>query len=217
MTRPRRVLLLNPNTSPAATGMMLAVARPLLPIGWTLEGTQAASGAAMIVDESALATAAAEVLRIGRDPVADAIIVAAFGDPGVVALQAARSGPVVGIAEAALREAAQNGRRFGIATTTPGLVAAIAARVEQLGRTAQCTGIRVSDLAPLILAADPARQDEALFHAATACIEQDGAAAVIIGGGPLSASAARLRQRCAIPIIEPVPAAMRAVIAQLNA
>jgi Asp/Glu/hydantoin racemase len=40
-----------------------------------------------------------------------------------------------------------------------------------------------------------------------ACIEQDGARAVIIGGGPLAQSAQALQSRLAVPVINPIIAA----------
>jgi allantoin racemase len=213
----RRILLINPNTSAATTAMMLSVARPLLPPGWTIEGRQAERGPAMILDEAGLSLAAGEVTAIGfaASPY-DAIIVAAFGDPGVAALRDRLPMPVIGIGEAAMREAAGIGR-FGIATTTPALVGAMRAMAAQHGLAGHCTGIRVPDEDPLELAGNPQRQDDALLTAAARCIGDDGAAVVIIGGGPLSGSAARLRQHTAVPVIEPVPAAIRAVLAARGA
>jgi Asp/Glu/hydantoin racemase len=212
-----RILLINPNTSERTTEMMLAVARPLLPPDMTLRGLGAASGVAMIVDEAGLAAGAAEVVRIGTAEAlhSDAVIVAAFGDPGAGTLQAMLPIPVIGIGEAAIRDAAANGRRFGIATTTPLLVRSIETCVRRLGLGGMFTGVRVPGGDPLALAADPAAQEDALAAAATACIEEDGADSVIIGGGPLSATAARLRHRFGIAIVEPVPAAMREVLGRL--
>jgi Asp/Glu/hydantoin racemase len=158
-----------------------------------------------------------EVVRIGTAEAsnADAIIVAAFGDPGVRRLRAMLSIPVIGIGAAAMREAAAGGRRFGIATTTPRLVRSIEACVRGLGLDGMFTGVRVPGGDPLTLAADPAAQEAALAAAATACIEVDGADSVIIGGGPLSETAARLRRRFGIAIVEPVPAAIRWVLGRL--
>ena len=213
-----RILLINPNTSARSTEMMLAVARPLLPAGVTLRGIEASRGAAMIVDEAALAVGAAEVVRIGtaEAAAADAIVVAAFGDPGAEILREALSIPVIGIGEAAMREAAIGGRRFGIATTTPRLVRSIEACVHDLGLAGMFTGVRVPAGDPPTFAANPTDQEEALAAAATACIALDGAAAVIIGGGPLSDTAVRLRRRFGIAIVEPVPAAMRVVLERLE-
>ena len=201
-----RLLLINPNTSAATTTMMCAIIRPLLPAEITLQSIQASIGAAMILDAAGLAVAASEVLRIGRNAEVDAIIVAAFGDPGVADLRAACAIPVIGIGEAAIRATA--GRRFGIATTTPGLVAVITAAVQWHGFGPQFSGLRVPPGDPIALAADPQAQDAALAQAIAACISDDGADAVIIGGGPLGASAQRLQARYGTALIAPLPAAV---------
>jgi Asp/Glu/hydantoin racemase len=140
-----------------------------------------------------------------------ALVVSAFGDPGIEQLRAEAAVPVVGIAEAAMAEAAAGGRRFGIATTTPGLVRAITARVDRLGHSAQYTGIRLTAGDPHELAAAPELMRERLAEAVEACITDDGAQAVIIGGGPLGEAAEALRGRFPVPVIGPIPAACREV------
>ncbi len=209
------ILLINPNTSARSTEMMLAVAKPLLPAGVVLRGIGAARGADMILDEAALAVAETEVVRIGMEAHGgrDAVVVAAFGNPGAHRLRELLPMPVVGIGEAAMREAASGGRRFGVATTTPGLVRSIEAGVRHLGLEADFTGVRVpADRDPLALATNPADQYDELALAATRCIELDGAEVVVIGGGPLSDAAVRLRQHLQVTIIEPVPAAIRQIL-----
>ena len=89
----------------------------------------------MILTTDELAAAAPAVVEIGlagADRV-DGAIIGAFGDPAT-ALREQRSIPVVGIAEAAMLEAAEGGRRFGVATTTPALVEIIAERARQARR-----------------------------------------------------------------------------------
>jgi len=212
------VLLVNPNTSTATTDMMLALARAALPPGLSLRGATAARGAPMITSDAELAMAVDEVLAIGVREAAGvaAIVVAAFGDPAVAALRTRVQVPVVGIGEASMREAAAQGRRFGVATTTPGLAVSIAQAVARLGLAAQYSGTRIPQDDPLRLAADPGLQDELLGEAVRACIEADGAQAVVIGGGPLAESAERLAGRFGVPVISPVAAAMRRVAALLQ-
>lgn len=213
MGRINSILLINPNTSERTTEMMLAVARPLLNKVVTIRGATATLGSPMILDEAALDASVDEVIRIAlaEGHGATAIMVAAFGDPGVERLRVLLPLPVVGIGEAAIREAASGGRRFAIATTTPALVRAIHVKVGRLGLGHLFAGVRVPVTDPLALASDPARQDEALAQLAAACIARDGAQAVVIGGGPLSESAARLNALYPGAIVEPIPAALRAL------
>ncbi|MET8968202.1 aspartate/glutamate racemase family protein [Streptomyces hydrogenans] len=215
------VALVNPNTNEATTAMMAAIARRTLrpEDGYEVRGVTVAAGPPMLVDEEALRASAGHVLdaadRLLAGPDGDrvaAIVVSAFGDPGVEELRARTSVPVIGIAEAAMREAGADGRRFGIATTTPGLAAAIDARAARLGRSGRYTGVRLTPGDPLRLAAAPEEMTEALAAAVERCVREDGAEAVVIGGGPLGEAAEALRHRFPVPVIGPIPAAGREVL-----
>jgi Asp/Glu/hydantoin racemase len=207
------IALVNPNTSAATLERMLAAARPLLPPGFALLGAAAERGASMILDEAALAVSADEVVRIGTAlaPGCEGIVVAAFGDPGVERLRRLVDVPVLGIGEAAMRAASERGR-FGVATTTPLLAAAIERLAAAIAAPGQFGGVRLADGDPLALAADPALQTERLFEAVQRSLEHDRVDAVVIGGGPLSDSARALRERYGECVVEPVPAAMQRMI-----
>src|SRR6202008_4080248 len=91
-------------------------------------------------------------------------------------------------------------RRFGVATSTPGLDESIASAVRKHGLDGLCTGTRIPLGDPLALAASPELQVEKLAAAVQECID-DGAAAVVIGGGPLAEAAGVLASRFDIPVI----------------
>jgi allantoin racemase len=112
--------------------------------------------------------------------------------------------------------AADNGRRFGVATTTPNLAAAINARVAELDLSQLYTGIRLTSGDPVKLAAEPERMTEALRHAVSECVELDKAEAIVIGGGPLGNAATALAPMFSIPVIAPIPAAVRRLMSSLN-
>lgn len=213
------LLLINPNSSDATTALMERMALPHLPAGWRLRCLTAGKGPAMLVDEAALALAGQEVLAMGLvqsqktgDDKVDLIIVAAFGNPGMAELRSQQSLPVVGIGEASMREAAAGGQRFGIATTTPGLLDSIRLSVDKLGLLPQFSGTRIPAADPLVLLASPAEQRAQLALAVALCIEEDGAQAVVIGGGPLSQTAAELSDQFAVPVISPVVSAMQEAV-----
>jgi Asp/Glu/hydantoin racemase len=165
----------------------------------------------MILTADELAAAAPEVVALGlaEAPNVDGIIVGAFGDPGLAALREQINLPVVGIAEASMLEAAEGGRRFGVATTTSALIELIAARAHELGLAHLYAGIRLTSGDPRALVADPERLAEALAEAVRQSIRRDGAEAVIIGGGPLGQAAIALTARFTTPIIAPISAAVR--------
>ena len=221
MTAPRRscrILLINPNSTVATTHMMVAIARGVARDGWQVTGATATRAPPMIVDPGALRASATEVVEIGlaNQGGYDGMIVAAFGDPGLTELRARIALPVAGIAEAAMLEAAFGGRRFGVATTTPGLATQIDARADDLGLAGQYTGIRITEGDPNELVRNPGMLRMALAEAARACINRDRAEAVIIGGGPLGQAALELQPMFPLPIIVPVQAATRHLAALLG-
>lgn len=213
----RRVLLINPNSSRDTTAMMVAIAQACAPDVEVI-GATATRSPPMIVTEEALAESAAEVVEMGMREVSgvSGIVVSAFGDPGMEELAARVSIPVVGIAEAAMREAGQDGRRFGIATVTPDLAKAIEDRVRSLGLMPLFTGIRLTAGDPAVLAADAVRLEASLRQATLESFDQDGAEAVIIGGGPLGQAAAALQSALDRPVIAPIPAAMRRLMRMIG-
>lgn len=215
----KRIVLVNPNTNTAITDRMVAVARRHLDTGFGLDAITAASGAQLIVNEDQLGVAAQAVAAMapGLAAVSDGVIVAAFGDPGVDALRRQLAQPVVAIAESAMREAARVARRFSIVTTTPELVRAMTGRARRLGLAARLASVQVTDGPFDMLMSNEERLIGALFQAADIAVRQDGAQAVIIGGGPLATAANRLRCLLSVPVIEPIPTAVRDVQAVLQA
>jgi Asp/Glu/hydantoin racemase len=207
-----RVLLINPNSNPETTRRMVAIAEAAAP-GCAVTGITAPTGPRMIADEAGLATGAISVADMARDVGAsfDGAIVAAFGDPGLTEAARILTFPVCGIGEASFIEAAVGGRVFAVVTTTPGLVGAIAARVAAAGVSARFLGTWVTPGDPAETMADPARLD-ALLSTGIARARKAGAQAVIIGGGPLAEAARRLAEGARVPLIEPVPAAIRLIL-----
>ena len=214
---PSRILLINPNSSAATTAMMVGIAQVAAAGACEIAGATARRAPPMIVEPDALAAAADEVVEIAvsNDGKYDGFIVAAFGDPGLAEVRERCRTPAVGIAESALREASAGGRRFGIATTTPALKAAIDQRVALLGLSAQYTGPRTTSADPTELVKDKDRLRDALADVVRHCINDDGAETVIIGGGPLGEAARALEPMFAIPIVAPIPAAIRLILAIL--
>ena len=117
-----RIALLNPNTSVETTRMMVTIAKDSAAAGVEIVGHTAGFGAVLITESETLDLAADAVAALAGDlDNANAVIIAAFGDPGLEALRSKLSVPVTGIAEAGMAEAAQGGRRFAVVTTTPRL------------------------------------------------------------------------------------------------
>ncbi|WP_426611136.1 aspartate/glutamate racemase family protein [Bradyrhizobium sp. McL0616] len=216
---PRRILLINPNSLEATTAMMVAIARSVATDGFDVVGATAARAPSMIVTPDALEAAAPEVEEIATacGNGCNGIIVAAFGDPGLAGIKAGMKLPSVGIGESSMLEAAENGRRFGVATTTPLLQSRIDTLPAALGLRSLYTGTRFAEGDPQELMRDPSQLRAALAAAVEACIAQDGAEAVIIGGGPLGEAARELQPMFTVPIIAPIPSAVTRIIRLIEA
>lgn len=208
-----QLLILNPNTSVAVTERLRAHVAVIAAPQVTLHAATAAFGASYIADETSFAVAGYAALdayagHCQRHGKPDAVLVGCFGDPGVWALRELSGLPVVGLAEAAIREAAG----FGcFAIVTGG--AAWAPMLRRLARTLDCaaalTNVHVVAPTGAQLAADPAM---ALSVLGKACQQAAmGADAVILGGAGLAGMAARLAPHLNVPLIDSVTAGARAL------
>lgn len=206
-----RLTLVNPNTSEETTRAMVAIATQAA--GFPVRGLTAPFGTPLITEPHALERAAEAVVALAdRLAHSDAVVIAAFGDPGLVALRTRLRCPVTGLAEAGMAEAAVLDPRFAVATTTPALAETIAERARTYGH-AGFVGTFSTPGAPEILMSDPQALERALDDACRRAIAA-GAGAIVIGGGPLAQAARALAGRLPVPLVEPVPAAIRLSLAR---
>lgn len=214
----KRIVLVNPNTTAALTALMVEIARECAPAGVQVDGLTAPFGPPLITCEAELEEAARAVLALAPELArgADAVIVSAFGDPGADQLAAVLGRPVIGIAEAAMRSAANGGRRFAVVTHTGRLVSRMAARAGEIGLGAQCVGVLATRGDPVALMETPAALESALQVLAERAMAELGAEAIIVGGGPLGRVAEALRGKVGIPVIEAIPEAVRHLAAELQ-
>ena len=111
-----KILVINPNISESVTALIAAEARRAASPGTVIVPATAPFGVAYIETESeaAVGAYAAMILYAEHGSDCDAVIIAAFGDPGLLAVREIAPVPVVGIAEAAFVAAGEIGTRFSI-------------------------------------------------------------------------------------------------------
>ena len=106
-----RLLLLNPNMTESMTESMAAIATNVAPAGTEILALTAPRGFPYIASRAeaqiAGAIACESIAEHAED--VDAVIIAAFGDPGLRAARELFDIPVIGMAEAALMTAAMPG------------------------------------------------------------------------------------------------------------
>lgn len=207
----RHIALLNPNTSEATTELMLRSARRGLPASVEVAGRTAPRGCAMITTPDELDAAAMVVADYGAALPGegfDAIIIAGFGDPGLDALRVRVSIPVIGLAEAGIAAAAAGGRRFSIVTVTPALEDSLRAAALRHGQAGVFASVRFTTAPLHAVMQTPAGLAAALLETTLRAVREDGAEAVVIGGGPLAQAASTIAAELQIPVIDPVAAAV---------
>ena len=209
----KRILDINPNTSASVTDMVLASCRLAFPeVAW--EGATGRLGAACIASEAAYALAAHAALDAYAECYAghDAVLVACFGDPGLLALREVAAVPVVGLAQASLQAAARLGP-FAVVTggAAWGPMLARFARMHQLD--AGLVAIHAVELAGAQIAAGPERAMDALFAACELAV-QAGANSIVLGGAALTGLAAALQPRLSVPVLDSVVLGAQAVVEQ---
>ena len=210
-----RILVLNPNTSPEMTALVLRVLAPLVPAGVELRPATGRFGARYIASRSAGAIAGHAALDAYAEHGGDcaAVYLACFGDPGLMALKELAPVPVVGMAEAACRQAAARGGRFSIVTGGERWGPILTEFVASLGLGPSLA--KVETVAPTggDIAEDPDGSIALLARACQRTVERDGAGAVILGGAGLAGLAARVQPHVDVPVICSTEAGFTAVLA----
>lgn len=138
----------------------------------------------------------------------DACIIACFDDTGLMELKARASVPVIGIGEAAYMAALLMGARFSVVTTLPVSVPVLRGNIERYGFAERCASVRASDIPVLALDDDPAASATRIASQIDVCIREDGAQAIALGCAGMADLAADLTQRCGVPAIDGVAAAV---------
>lgn len=213
-----RILLLNPNTTSEVTALMAQVLAPHLPDGMTLVPVTGRFGARYIASRTAATIAGHAALEAyaehGHD--CDAVYLACFGDPGLLALKELADVPVIGMAEASCLAAAKLTERFSIVTGGERWGPMLREFVAVMGLGDRLAAIETVAPTGAEIARDP---DSAIALLAQACrvtAQRDGAGAVILGGAGLAGLAARVQPHLDIPVICSVEAGMQAVLAALR-
>lgn len=206
-----RILVVNSNTTPSVTDRIGAAARAVASPGTEIIAVSAPFGLPLIVTRADWLVAGPATLAALADHRGsyDAAVIACFGDPGLDAAKELLDVPVLGISEAAFHAACMLGRRFGVVSFTAALRPMFEECLAHHGLTARCAGFRMGPA----FSGDPGTvAEERLELLAGLCaesVEQDGAEAIILAGGPLAGLAPLLQPHVAVPLIDGTQAAVR--------
>ena len=209
-----RIKVINPNSTAAMTEVIAAAARAAAAPGTTVVAATSPSGPASIeghYDEAVSVIGLLEEIRSGERDGCDGYVVACFGDPGLLAAREAARGPVLGIAEAAMRAASFLSTSFSVVTTL-GRTRIIAEHLlRNYGLEHQCRRVRATELAVLELD-DPASDARAkILDECRRALAEDGSGAIVLGCAGMADLARDLQGELGVPVIDGVGIAVRFV------
>jgi allantoin racemase len=205
-----KLLLINPNTSADMTERMVRTAAHVLPSDVEIIAVTATRGLPYIASraESVIASTITLEMIAEHHHDADAVVIAAFGDPGLIAARELFEVPVTGMAEAAILTACMLGKKFSILTFSRTLVSWFEDAVALAGLDARCSSIRVPDVSFQSVATVQDELESELVALAERAVKEDGADVIILGGAPLTGLAERVADRISVPVIDPLSAAV---------
>ena len=214
-----RILLINPNTTESVTELVAQHAAAIAGDAATFIPVTGAFGARYISSRASAAIAGHAALEaLARQGAGcDAVFLACFGDPGLLALRELAAVPVVGMAEASCLEAAKGGRRFAIVTGGALWGPMLTEFVAAMGLKDRLAAVRTVAPTGGEIAENPDAALAQLADACTACATQDGAEIVILGGAALAGIAERIQPNVPVPLLCSVAIGTRAAIAAATA
>lgn len=203
------IRVINPNTTAAMTARIEAGARAVVGPGTRLDAVTPEMGPASIEShyDEALSVPGmlAEIAAGERDGV-DGYVIACFGDPGLDAARELARGPVVGLAEGAIRAAQFLGRGFSIVTTLARTRGRAWDLVARYGATGTCRGVHACEIPVLELESDPAALEK-IIETSGYALARDSSDVIVLGCAGMTDLCARVSAVIGAPVVDGVAAA----------
>jgi Asp/Glu/hydantoin racemase len=208
-----KLLLINPNTTASMTDLVAREGRRIARPDTELVAVTGRIGARYVASRAAYAIAGHAALDAyaehGTGADVDAVVLACFGDPALMALKEIARQPVVGMAEAACLTAAACGGKFAIVTGGERWGPMLREFVAALGMSERLAGVHTVAPTGADIARDPDRALAMLVDACRTCVETYGADSVILGGAGLAGIAPRIADKVPVPLVDGLAAAIR--------
>ncbi len=215
-----RILLINPNSTQSMTDQAERSARSAALPTTVIEAINPTDTPRSIeghADEAMAVPSMLKLIREGETKGFDAYVVACFDDPGLDAAREVAGGPVFGICQAAVQVAMTISKRVSIVTTLPRSVPIIEDLVQEYGATHHCRRVRSIDMPVLALEENACHTEDTLVQEIERAKREDHAEAIVLGCAGMSELCERLEQRCGLPVIDGVTAAVKLAEAYVSA
>ncbi|WP_040777521.1 aspartate/glutamate racemase family protein [Nocardia pneumoniae] len=204
-----RIRVVNPNTTRSMTTTIEQCARVVAGPGVLLDAVTSEMGPASIeshYDEALSVPGLLAAIRRGEADGVDGYVLACFGDPGLDAARELAAGPVVGIAEAAMRTASYLGRGFSVVTTLHRTIGRATDLADRYGMRRFCRGIHACEIPVLALGADPDAR-KIVTEVCREAVEADGSDAIVLGCAGMADLCAQVGAEVGVPVVDGVAAA----------
>jgi len=204
-----RLLIVNPNTSETTNQRLRHAAISLLDQNDDLEVISAPSGVSLIETPKQSAETVPYVVSLIEtiSDKFDAVIIAAFSDPGLHEARKIAACPVLGISEAAMQKAATHGH-FAIVTLGAELKQEIIRNAEIYGYSDLLAEVRILPWTVAEVSSNLDKYREDFRSACQSLVDEKHVSAIIIGGGPLTGIASAVSTKLSIPIYDGVQSAV---------
>ena len=209
-----RIKVINPNTTWSMTETIGQAAREAAGPGVEIEAVSPAHGPVSIeghYDEAMACLGLLDEVRKGEASGADAYVIACFGDPGLDAAREIARGPVIGIAEAAMRSACYLATGFSVVTTLQRTVVIAEHLLDKYGARAQCRRVRACEIAVLELENPASDAYRTILAECRRALAEDGCGAIVLGCAGMADLNARLATEFGLPVIDGVAAAVKLI------
>ncbi len=206
-----RILFINPNITSSITEGMAAEARRSAAADTELVPITATFGTLYVENRIEAAIAAHAVLDACavHSEGCHAVIISAFGDPGLHAARELLDIPVVGVSEAAFLAAYMLGNRYSIVCLTPRLKTWYVETAHAHGLASRLVAARAipGPVPDITRAKDDLKA--MLLAECLRTIAEDDAEVIIVGGGPVAGLVREIRDEVPVPMVDGVSAAVK--------
>ncbi len=209
-----RILVLNPNTSRLVTEKIEKVIRKVARKDVEVVVDCIEHGPEVLesyYDEARATPYSIEKVQEANRDGFDAVIIAAFCDPGIEALKEISDIPVYGTEEAAFSAALLLGNKFAILTEKKQKESVKAQHVRKLGLESRFANVRALGMGVVEIAEDERKVIDRAIELSRRMIDEDKAEVIIMGCASMAGYSAELEEKLQVPILDPVSVAYKMV------
>jgi allantoin racemase len=206
-----RIKVINPNTTQSMTDLIGAAARHVAGPGVVIDAVSPRHGPVSIeghYDEAMACLGLLDEVRRGESEGVDAYVIACFGDPGLDAAREIARGPVLGIAEAAMRAASFVATGFSVVTTLGRTIVIAEHLVAKYGVVSHCRAVRACEVSVLALEDPATGAYDKILDECRRAVAEDHCGAIVLGCAGMADLCSRLSATLGMPVIDGVAAAV---------